>query len=444
MTGTPTDAPVVPGGPPLLGHALELFHRPLDFLTSLQDHGEVVVFRLGTRPAYMVTDAEVLKELLITRHSTFEKGGGFFESGMELVGNGLASSNGTFHLRQRRMMQQAFHHGRMSGYAQAALGAADELSDTWREGQVIDLAREFSGLTMRILARTLFSDLDPEKAAEICRCMPLLVDGVARRAFLPVDFVHRLPLPVNRREAAAMRSLHRTVDGIIADYRASSLDQNDLLSALMLARDEHTGEGMGTQHIHDEIRTMMLAGTETSATTLHWAFALMSAHPDVEERVHAELAEVLGGDPVHHSDLPRLEYLGRVVQEILRMYPTGWLLTRRTTVGTSLGGYRIPAGADVFFSPYAIHHDPPFFPSPERFDPDRWLPERARHIPRHAYLPFGAGVRKCIGESLAYRETTLVLATLAGRWRLRSLTGLPPRTTLRPKEKRMRLERHTR
>lgn len=341
-----------------------------------------------------------------------------------------------------------FHHSRMGVYARAALDAAVLVSGTWRDGEVVELGRALNDMTMEILARTLFSSLTTEAAAEIRRCLPALVAGVGRRAFIPVEFVHKLPLPVNRREAESLRRLYEVVDGIISDYRASDLDQDDLLSTLMLARDEQTGEGMTSEQLHDEIRSMMVAGTETSATLLLWAFQVLGARPDIERRVHAELDEVLAYRPVEYADLPSLAYLGRVVQELLRMYPTGWILTRRATSPAVLGGHLIPEGADVFFSPYALHRDPAVFADPGRFDPDRWLPERAAAVPRHAYLPFGAGVRKCIGESLAYAEITLILASLMGRWRMRSVTGRLPRpvagSTLRPKESVMRVEERRR
>ncbi|WP_051716584.1 cytochrome P450 [Streptomyces sp. NRRL F-5727] len=447
-TSTPAPPRTLPGGLPLVGHAPWLALRPLDFVERLRDHGAVTRFLIGPRPAYMVSTGELMKDLLITHQSGFEKGGPLFEQATKLLGNGLAASNGEFHLRQRRLSQPAFHHTRMGLYARAALDAADAVSATWRDGQVVDLGPQLNDMTMDILSRTLFSAVTPEAAAEIRRCLPALVAGVGRRAFIPVEFVHRLPLPVNRREAEALRSLYDVVDAIIADYRAGDLDQGDLLSMLMSARDERTGEGMTTEQIHDEVRSMMVAGTETSATVLLWAFQVLAARPDVERRVHAELEEVLEGEPVAYADLPRLPYLGQVVQELLRMFPTGWILTRRATREVDLGGWRIPAGADVFFSPYALHRDPAVFADPHRFDPDRWLPERAASVPRHAYLPFGAGVRKCIGESLAYAEITLTLASLMGRWRMRSLTGRPPRpvagSTLRPRESRMRVEERRR
>ncbi|MFC8764271.1 cytochrome P450 [Streptomyces sp. NPDC057193] len=445
---TLSPAPALAGGLPLLGHAPWLALRPLDFVERLRDHAPVALFRIGTRSAYMVSSGELMKDLLITHQSKFEKGGPLFEQATKLLGNGLAASNGEFHLRQRRLSQPAFHHSRMGVYARAALDAAVVVSGSWRDGEVVDLGRALNDTTMDILARTLFSSLTAEAAAEIRRCLPALVAGVGRRAFIPVEFVHRLPLPVNRREAESLRRLYEVVDGIISDYRASDLDQDDLLSTLMLARDEQTGEGMTTEQLHDEIRSMMVAGTETSATLLLWAFQVLAARPDVERRVHAELDEVLDGRPVGYADLPSLAYLGRVVQELLRMYPTGWILTRRATSSVVLGGHRIPEGADVFFSPYALHRDPAVFADPGRFDPDRWLPERAATVPRHAYLPFGAGVRKCIGESLAYAEITLILASLMGRWRMRSVTGRPPRpvagSTLRPKESLMRVEERRR
>ncbi|MER5353623.1 cytochrome P450 [Kitasatospora sp. NPDC002551] len=446
MPLTPAVRPY-PGALPLLGHALHLARDPLGFVERLRDHGPVTEFRLGTRPAYMVGTGELLKDLLITRQTAFEKGGPLFDQAVKLLGNGLAAANGELHLRQRRLLQPAFHHGRMARYAEAASASAEALSARWRPGAVADVGHDLHDMTMDVLTRTVFSAVTPETAAEIRRCIPALVAGVARRAFVPVDFVHRLPLPVNRREAERLDRLYQVVDGLITDYRARPPEQEDMLALLLAARDETTGEPLADRQIHDEIRSMMVAGTETSATALHWSFQVLAARPDVERRLHRELDEVLGGRPVAYPDLPKLEYLGRFVQEILRMFPTGWLLTRRAAAEVDLGGHLIPAGADVFFSPYALHRDPAVFADPHRFDPDRWLPERAAAVPRHAYLPFGAGVRKCIGESFAWTEIGIALATLAARWRLRSTAARPPRavagSTLRPGRSVLRTEART-
>jgi len=435
--------PTMPGGLPVIGHTLQMARRPLEFVESLRDEGDVVVFRLGTKPAYMISKPELINELLVSKYKYFEKGGPLFEQATKLIGNGLVASNGKFHRRQRRLSQPAFHHGRMANYASAAIEVVEDVSASWRHGQVVDLSRDLYDMTMNVLTKTLFSALSVDVAAEIRRSLPVLVAGVGRRAFIPIEFIHKLPLPVNRREDAALRRMYDLVDGIIAEYRGNCTDRGDLLSMLILARDEETGESMTDSQLHDEIRSMLVAGTETSATALLWAFHIFATHPEIERRAHQEVDEVLDGGPVSYQILPKLEYLGRVIQEILRVYPTGWILTRRAVTDIDLGGYRIPAGADVFFSPYAVHQDPANFADPNVFDPDRWLPERAHAISRHSYLPFGAGVRKCIGESFAYVEMTIALAVLAARWTMRSAARKPVRpvagSTYKPSDSHMLL-----
>ncbi|HKS48358.1 MAG TPA: cytochrome P450 [Amycolatopsis sp.] len=440
---TTVPPPTMPGSLPLIGHMLKMARRPLKFVESLRDEGDVVVFRLGMKPAYMVNQPELIKELLITQYGKFEKGGPLFEQAAKLIGNGLVASNGSFHRRQRRLSQPAFHHGRMASYASAAVEVVENLSEEWHDGDIVDISHDFYNMTMNVLTKTLFSALPPETAAEIRRALPVLVTGVGRRAFLPIEFIHKLPLPIKRREEAALQRWYNLVDGIIAEYRASGADRGDLLSMLMLARDEETGEGMTDHQLHDEIRSMMVAGTETSATALLWAFHVFSTRPDIERRVHVEVDSVLDGRTVSYDILPELKYLGRVVQEILRLYPTGWILTRRAVTDVDLGGYHIPEGADVFFSPYAVHQDPAYYTEPKFFDPDRWLPERARSISRSSYLPFGAGARKCIGESFAYVEMMIALATLTSRWVLRSASKHPVRpvagSTYKPSDSHMHL-----
>ena len=431
-----------PGAFPLVGHALQIARDPLGFVESLRRYGDVVAFRMGTRVSFMVNTPEILKELLITQNSSFAKGGPLFEQATKLIGNGLVAANGEYHRRLRHMSQPAFHHSRMAAYADGMLDVVTGVADSWRNGQVVDLARDMYMMTMDILTKTLFSALAGSAVtAEVQRSLPVLVAGVGRRAFIPIPLLHRLPLPVNRREQEALQRLYDLVDGIIADYRATDVDRGDLLSTLMLARDEQTGEGMTNEQLHDQIRSMMVAGTETSATILAWVFHILDTRPEIESRVHAEVDGVLRGKAATYDDLPRLEYLGRVVQETLRRYPTGWLLSRVALTDVTLGGYHVPAGADVYYTPYGLHHDPRVFPDPKHFDPDRWLPDRARSIPRNGYLPFGTGVRKCIGDNFAYVEIVLCLATLVRRWKLRSVSEHPGRsmatTTYRLKDARM-------
>jgi cytochrome P450 len=418
----------VPRALPVLGHAVYLLRRPQEFVTRMRDAGEVTVFRLGPRSAYLVNTPELVHQVLVTRRAAFDKGGALFAQATELVGTGLVTSGAELHRRQRRLAQPAFHAARIAAYTAIMRDSVVARSAAWRPGAVLELFTETHALSMDILARTLFTPPPGVDAvAVIQRNLPVLLGGIPRRAYLPVPWLHRLPLPVNRRFYAARAALFDLVDRIIADYAATGADRGDLLSMLMLARDADTGEPMSHRQLRDEVMTMLLAGTETSSSTLVWAFHALARQPEAEQRVHAEVDAVLAGRPAGHEDLPALNYVGRVVREVLRMYPVGWLLTRITLAEVELGGVRIPAGSDVFFSPYALHHDPALFADPERFDPDRWLPERAGEIPRHAYIPFGDGNRKCIGDVFGMTEVAVALATLAGRWRLRPVPGRPPR-----------------
>ncbi len=206
---------------------------------------------------------------------------------------------------------------------------------------------------------------------------------------IPVALAQKLPLPSNLRFNQALNRTRAVVDQIINDYQKAGVDHGDVLSTLLAARDEETGEGMTNREIHDQIMTLVLAGTETAAATLAWAFHLLGKNPEVERRLHTEVDEVLSGRPAGFDDVPKLSYTQRVITETLRLYPSTWILTRRTTAEVELGGHRLAPGTNILFSPYALHRDPDSFPDPERFDPDRWLPERSKAVPRGAMIPSG-------------------------------------------------------
>jgi len=270
----------------------------------------------------------------------------------------------------------------------------------------------------------------------VIRSMPIVLEGVTKRALSPTQLLEKLPTPENRRFHAANGRLRDLVDRIIAEYRRTGVDHGDMVSMLLLARDEETGEGLGDAQVRDEAVTMLLAGTETTSTTLSWVFHVLGQRPDLEARLHDEVDEVLGDGPVSFEQIGQLGYTRRLVTETLRTYPAAWLLTRRTNEPVSLGDVVLPAGTDVLFSQYALHRDPALYADPDVFDPDRWLPERAARIPRPAFIPFGAGNRQCIGEGFAWTEAIVVLATMARRWRMRAVPGVPvrmrPAATLRP------------
>jgi pentalenene oxygenase len=247
--------------------------------------------------------------------------------------------------------------------------------------------------------------------------------------FAPISWWERIPTRSNRLFDEAQARLREVINQTISDYRQANSDQGDVLSILVNARDEATGQGMTDQEIHDQVMTILIGGTETTGNTLAWTFYLLAEHPEIEERLHAEVDGVLGGRPPRFADLPHLVYTRRVLTETLRMYPPAWLLSRTTSREVELAGRRLPPGTPVFYSPYMLGRDPDLFPNPGRFDPDRWLPDRAATLPRDAVLPFGGGGRKCIGDDFGMAETTLTLAATAARWRLRKVAATKVSTT---------------
>jgi pentalenene oxygenase len=332
------------------------------------------------------------------------------------------------------MLQPAFRPSRLLGYAGVMTAEIVEMTGSWRTGQVLDVLTEMQTLAARMFTRTMFSNTLP--APVLCQAiddLTIVVYGVSQRMFMlpPLD---RLPTPSNRRYHKARARLRQTLDGIIADRRQSGQDRGDLLSALLSARDPDTADdhqGLSDAEISDQVLTFFSAGG-TTATVLAWALHLLAEHPDLEERLHAEVDAVLDGGAAAHEHLPKLELTSRFITETLRVWPPAWVLTRSVVVDTHLGGHPIPAGTTVVYSPYLIHYRPDLYPDPERFDPDRWDSTHRPPPPRDAFIPFGGGARKCIGDQFSMIEATLALATMAARWQLRSLPGRPLRPDTSP------------
>lgn len=410
--------PVAPGRWPFLGHSPALLRQRSAFTDALHEHGEIVEIHLGPMPAYFVTSPRLAHEVLVTAGPKFRKGV-MFDKFKPFVGNGLVLSNGDFHLRQRRLMQPAFHRDRLAAYAGIMTRAAAELSDSWRPGEVRPIDEDLQGLAVTIVGEALFStEIGKAAVDEARRSIYLIIQQGMIRALSP-KFVEKLPVPGNRRFDEAIKRMQDIVVEVIRDWRTESVDRGDLLSTLLLA-------GMTDEQARDEVLTLLTAGIETTALALSWTFHELGRHPDVEARVHAEVDEVLDGRPVTIDDIARLTYVRQVVDEVLRCYPL-WMLMRRTLEEVDLGGTRIPEGAEVIVSPHALHHDPASFPDPDRFDPGRWAPERVAQLPKGAFVPFGAGGRQCIGNRFAQNEIVITVATVAARWRLVPVPGRPVR-----------------
>jgi cytochrome P450 len=400
--------------------ALLAFRRdPLGFLSRVgRDYGDLASWRAASIQFFFLNHPDLVKEVLVTRQAKFVKSRAL-QRARSFLGDGLLTVEGEQHRRERRLAQPAFHRERVASYAEAMVDLAERARDRWRDGERIDAAHEMMRLTLGVVGRTLFgADVEGE-AEDIGRAVTAILGHFDRLVMPFSELLDRLPLPSNRRFERAAARLDETVYRMIAERRASPGDRGDLLSMLLAARDEEgDGTGMSDKQLRDECLTIFLAGHETTANSLTWTWYLLSHHPEVEARLHEEIDGVLGGRRPSFADLPRLSYAEAVLAEAMRLYPPAWAVGRQSTEDVPVGEYVVPANSIVLMSQYVMHRDPRFWPDPERFDPDRWTPEARATRPKFAYFPFGGGARGCIGESFAWMEGVLLLATLARRWRL--------------------------
>jgi len=450
FAGRPTGRPLpLPPGPRARWpgqFAVAMARDRLGTIAALaRDHGDVACLRVLGRPVVLLSHPDHVRDVLVTHNRLFVKGRGL-EQARRLLGNGLLTSEGEFHLRQRRLAQPAFHRERIAGYADTMVAYAARVGSQWRDGETLDVGAAMMRLTLAIAGKTLF-DADVEAEAQELGAAITTAIGAFEFALLPFsERLERLPLTPLRRFQQARDRLDRTIFRLIAERRGDARDRGDLLSMLIAARDaEHDDGRMTDEQLRDELMTIFLAGHETTANLLTWTWHLLAAHPEVERRVHAEVDAVLGDRPATAADVPRLGYVRQALAESMRLYPPAWVIGRKPLQPYRVGDWEAPAGCLVLTSQYVVHRDPRWWPAPERFDPDRWAPDAPQPRPRFAYFPFGAGTRVCIGEQFAWTEGALVLATLARRWRLRAEPGPPPRLrasiTLRPRDAiRMRVE----
>jgi cytochrome P450 len=416
-------------------------HRdPLGFILATRRYGEVVGMRFVFSPAYLIYHPDDVRHVLQENHFNYNKDLFTYHVMRPVLGNGLFTNDGDSWLHQRRLAQPAFHRKRLATYAALMAEATDAMLASWqarREAdEPLDIDEEMMRLTLRIVGQALFSiDLAGETST-VGQSVTTLVKLLGDYVYAPFPPIS-VPTSRNRHMQAAIHELETVTADIIKERRAHNADTGDLLSMLLLARDEETGEGMNDRQVRDEVMTLLLAGHETTANTLTWTWYLLSQYPQVESRLHAELAMVLGGNAPTLEHLPQLTYTSMVLQEALRLYPPIWVLSRKALADDELGGYHIPQGSMVVLSPYVTHRHPAFWEQPEVFDPDRFTPERVAARPHFAHFPFGGGPRLCIGNNFALMEAQLVLATVAQRYRLRLVPGHPvvpeAKITLRPR-----------
>ncbi|WP_329125674.1 cytochrome P450 [Streptomyces sp. NBC_01465] len=412
-----------PGAHPAIGHGWQLWRQPLEFLESLSTIGDLVEIRLGPQPAFVPCHPEIVWHIL-TNDSVYDKGGPVMDRLRDFVGNGLGTSTHKDHRRQRRLIQPAFHPALVEGHAAVMGDEISTLTRDWKDGQEIDVFPQLYGFALRTVTRTLFSTtVDAETIEVVRRSFDTVFNGSFLRMLTP-PALRRIPTPANRRFQTAVKNLLDTVDRMIEAHRKEATDSGGILPILLDSGSGPDGQEMSNAEIRDHLITMLLGGGDTTAAALAWALHLLSTNPEAERRLQEEVDQVLGGRPAEWKDLSQLTFTSRVLTETLRLYPPGWLLTRTTTQEVELAGRHLPPGTAILFSPVTVQRRPDLFPDPHAFDPDRWLPERASGLPRGAFVAFGGGARKCIGDTYGMAETVLALATIASRWSLSPASGV--------------------
>ncbi|MER7166835.1 cytochrome P450 [Micromonospora sp. NPDC000207] len=398
----------------------------LGMMTSAADrYGDAARLPVGPKELYFFNHPQHAKHVLADNAANYHKGIGLVHA-RRALGDGLLTSEGELWRKQRKVIQPAFQSRRIADQAGAVAEEAAALVDRLRarRAAVVDVPEEMTALTLGVLGRTLLdTDLGrfPALGDDFAAVQDQAMFELASLSAVPTW----VPLPRQVRFRRARRQLQRVVDRLVAERGAVDDDRPDVLSRLITSAGAESDPGVGRQRLRDELVTLLLAGHETTASTLSWSLYLIDRHPEVRERLHEEASRVLGGGLPTFEDLGRLRYATMVVQEAMRLFPPVWLLPRKAIAADEVGGYRVPAGADVLVCPYTLHRHRDFWPDPHRFDPQRFDPDDRTERPRYAYIPFGAGPRFCVGNHLGMLEAVFVLSLLARDLVLTCLPGRP-------------------
>lgn len=427
--------PPGPKGEFLIGNMRQFRRQRLDFLMSnMSNYGDIVFMRFGPRALYQLNNPDAIQYVLVKAADKFYKSPMLKRATRKAIGEGLLTSEGEFHKRQRKLVQPAFHHNRIARYAEVMVDYTTQMLNGWKPGQQRDIHHEMMRLTMQIVARTLFDADVSSDADTIGQAISIGIEATSERITKPFALPEWIPTPLNVKRRKAAEVITHTIMNIINARRESGEDTGDLLSMLLMGQDEN-GEGMTDKQIYDEVVTLFIAGHETTANALSWTLYLLALHPEIEAKLVDELRAVLGEYPPTVDDLGKLRYTDQVIKESMRLYPPAWVITRQAIEDVSIGGYEIPAGSIVLMSPYVMHRHPRYWDEPEKFMPERFVPDWEDHIPKYAYFPFGGGPRICVGNQFALMEANLVLATLIQRCSLTlgQQVETEPLVTLRPK-----------
>ncbi len=429
--------PPGPKGHGLFGNLPQMKGDPLGFIVNAgRTYGDIVHLRLNPFVhTCLLNHPDYIRYVLVDAPEKFHKSPVFKRSAGKVIGNGLLLSEDGFHKRQRKLVQPAFHQTRISSYGSVMVDHTLRMLDGWQPGEVRDIHREMMRLTMGIVCKALFDADVSSDADDIGDAITVGLHAVNEQAMALFTLPDWVPTAKNRQWRHADKVMKTAVLNIIDDRRASGEDKGDLLSMLLLSRDEDDGQQMTDQQVHDEAITLFIAGHETTANALSWTWYLLSQHRDVEAKLMDELGTVLAGRAPTMADLPRLPYTDMVIKESMRLYPPAWIIIREAVQPLNLGGYDIARGSILLMCQWAVQRDPRYFEDPDAFRPERFADEKT--IPKYAYFPFGGGPRICIGQAFAMMEARLILATVAQHYRPTLLPGraveLEPLVTLRPR-----------
>ena len=432
----------------IYGDLPELVKDPLgSFLERARTPSGISPLRIGRRQAYLISDAALIRRVLLENFENYDKATPAFEVIQLVLGRGILTGHGPLWKKNRRLAQPAFHGHRVQRFGPILERISRRFADRWeglcRRGEPVDASEDMLRITLEGVSEVLFGADISDSSSEINRVFPVVLENLAFRVTQLIRWPDWVPTHRNKEFKEALGSMNRVVDGLIqkrrqrlAEIEAMTPDARDLLSTLMLAQDEETGERMSDAQLRDEVMTLMIAGHETTANALTWVWYLLDQHPEEADRLHQELHQEVGDRAPTVGDLPRLKRLRMVISEALRMYPPVWTFDRRAIAADMLGTTKIAPGDLVIISPYAIQRNPAFWSDPDTFRPERFEPGQEEQKNKFLFLPFGAGPRICLGQSLAMMESLLIMATLLSRFRARRWDSSPikprPVVTLRP------------
>jgi cytochrome P450 len=407
---------------------------PLAFFTRLaREYGDVTGLKLLNFRTLFISHPDDIEDMLVNKARSFEKGR-VMKANMRLFGEGLLTSEGDFWLRQRRLAQPAFHRARVAAYGTTMVEYAERSMRDWRGGETRDIHEAMMQITLQVVGKTLFNtDLahDAREVGETLETLLKLAADFGKSILIPLW----VPTPRNLRARIGVRRIEKIIYRIIKQKRAEARDTGDLLSMLLAVQDED-GSRMTDKQLRDETITLFLAGHETTANALSWTIWLLARNPRVNQKFLDELDGILAGRAPSFEDIPKLVYTAHVLAESMRLYPPAWGMARLAKEPVEVAGYKLVPGNGIACAQWVVHRDPRWFEEPEKFFPERWEGDLAKRLPRFAYFPFGGGPRQCIGNSFALMEATLILATVAQRFRFRIDENHPVKPlasiTLRP------------